>query len=174
MEGILRVPRQEAIRRMSGWLAGPDRATTALVGFATAAGAADPALVETRAREAAARAGVPPADLHLAGSLVDAPAIDRASSAGLGALGAASAAIGLLAAVLLVRDRRSAAAMIVTAAVASSTTLATTHALGVRLDALGIMCPVLAFVLSVSGGCTRPILVEARRTSPGRRRSSRP
>lgn len=168
LEGVLRVQREEALRRLSGWLVGPDGATTAFVGLASEAGAADPALVEARAREAARTAGVPPEDVRLGGSLVDAPAVDRASSAGLGALGAASAAIGLLAALLLVRDRRSAAAIVVTAAFAASTTLAATWALGIRLDALGIMSPVLAFVLAVSGGMHLDrYLVESRRTASG-------
>lgn len=152
LTGPLRLPREEAVRRMSGWFVGPDGETTALLCLASPAGAANPSLAEARARAAASAAGVPSAEVRVAGSLVDATAIDRASSEGLGALGAAAAALCLVAAFLLVRDPRSAAAVVTTAAFAATGTAAGATALGLRLDALGIMAPVLGFVLSVSGG----------------------
>jgi len=152
LTGRQRLPREEAVRRMSGWLVGEDGSSTALVAMAGPAGAADPGLAEEKARAAAAAAGAPQGTLRVAGSLIDATAIDRASSEGLGRLGAAAAAVGLVAALLLVRDRRSAAVIVATAAVASTATLSLAHVLGIRLDALGIMAPVLALVLSVSGG----------------------
>jgi predicted RND superfamily exporter protein len=152
LTGRQRLPREEAARRMTGWMVGEDGSSTALVAMAGPAGAADPGLAEEQARAAAAAAGVPHGALRVAGSLIDATAIDRASSEGLGRLGAAAAVVGLVAALLLVHNRRSAAAVVAAAAVSSTATLSLANALGIRLDALGIMAPVLALVLSVSGG----------------------
>ncbi|PQO46832.1 efflux RND transporter permease subunit [Blastopirellula marina] len=152
-QGVLPVPREEALKTLQGVLLGPDGKTTCVVTFFTEEGRSDRAAI-TAAMEAKIEAicDVPPEQLHLAGPIIDGLRVDQAGKSALDRLAVPSALVVLLAACLILRDWRLGLLVFGISVYCQGATLALVYLCGETMSVLLIVLPPLIQVLAVAGG----------------------
>ena len=148
--GPMRVPREEALSRLDGWLVGPEGAT-AIVAAVSPAGARQQATAIAHARQAVASTiGQPASTVRVAGTTADAMAVDEATRQGTLPVALAALAIGFLMALLAADGLRPATPILISSGAAAVAALAAMDLLKLPLDGLSAMIPVLGFVLAAS------------------------
>ncbi len=147
-----KLTRDEAMRRMTGWLIGRDHRTTCVVAMVSRFGQQDRHGAIAFARQVVADAGIPSENLYIAGPTADSVAVDAASNEGIVALGLLSAVVGMLVAWMCLRDVRLVTMLFAAAVFAWSLSLSSLYYSGTHMDAVLMVMPGLVFVLAVSGG----------------------
>ncbi|MGE0377033.1 MAG: RND family transporter [Planctomycetaceae bacterium] len=147
-----KLTREQALKRMTGWLIGRDHQTTCVVALASEFGQQDRHAAVEFVREVTASAGIPPEELYIAGPTADSVAVDAASNEGIVELGLLSAVVGMLMAWLCLRDVRLVTMLLASAVFAWGVSLSCLHFSGTHMDAVLLVMPGLVFVLAVSGG----------------------
>lgn len=143
----------EAADRLRGSLVGPDgRTTCVVIGFTTEGLAKRSELVAEVRRCAKATCGVAPADLHLAGPVIDGLSVDDASRRALDELALPSAIVTFAVCCWCLRSLRAACVVFGLSVYCQAVTLALIHWCGEAMSALLIVLPPLIQVLSVAGG----------------------
>ena len=149
----LRLSRQDAIRRLTGILVGPDgRSSGALVAISPLAGQ-DRERTISLLRQVADRAtGLPDNQIYLAGSIIDGAVVDRESVRVMTVYGLPAAVISFLVCWWCLRSLVQTLAVIAVATVGQVLVLALVWYAGLTMNAvLAVMAP-LVFVVTVSGG----------------------
>ncbi len=166
----LALDRATAIDRLTGVLVGPDgQQTCVVIGF-TPAGRADRRRAVAWIREVLAdTAGVPPADLHLAGPVIDNVAVDAASEESLRFYGPPAAVIVFLLTWLALRSFRYAVIVFLLSLLCVGIAFASVGLWGDRMNPVLIVMPLLVLTLGVAGGIHLVnYLVEEYRRGQGR------
>jgi uncharacterized protein len=149
----LGLDRVEAVERLQGVLVGPDGAQTCIVIGFTAAGRADRRRAVGWIRDAARdTAGVAPADLHLAGPVVDDVAVDLASDESLRFYGPPAAVIVFALTWLALKSFRYALIVFVLSLGCVGLAFASVGLWGDRMNPVLIVMPLLVLTLGVAGG----------------------
>ncbi|MDZ4657542.1 MAG: MMPL family transporter [Bythopirellula sp.] len=148
----LRLPPDEAIERMRGWLVGPDGQTTCALALISEVGAMHRTESLQFVRDVLESSGVPWQHAHLGGPTANAVAIDEASIARIAEMTLGSALLGLIVAWLFLRSMRMVTIVMITAVVAWSASLSLVYLSGTNMDAVLLLMPALVFVLTVCGG----------------------
>jgi predicted RND superfamily exporter protein len=166
----LGLDRTAAVERLRGVLVGPNGEQTCIVVGFTAAGRADRrravAWLRAMARDTA---GVPAADLHLAGPVVDDVAVDAASDESLRVYGPPAAAIVFALTWLALKSFRYAVVVFVLSLACVGLAFASVGLWGDRMNPVLIVMPLLVLTLGVSGGIHLVnYLVEEYRRGQGR------
>jgi uncharacterized protein len=149
----LRLSRQDAIRRLTGILVGPDgQSSGALVAISPLAGQ-DRERAIALLRQAATRAtGLPDGQIYMAGSIIDGAVVDRESVRVMTVYGLPAAVISLLVCWWCLRSLVQTLAVIAVATIGQVLVLAIVWYAGLTMNAvLAVMAP-LVFVVTVSGG----------------------
>ena len=147
------IDRPQAVRRLSGTLIGPDRATTCVVVAFTRSGLEHRRELVEWIQEAAERlCGASRESQHLAGPVVDGLSVDQASQQALERFVAPSALIMLLVCWLCLRSVRAALIVFAMSLFGQGVTLALVHAGGEQMNAVLMVLPPLVQVLAVTGG----------------------
>jgi predicted RND superfamily exporter protein len=147
----LNLSREEALRRMSGWLVGPDGVTSAAILVVSEAGAADRAVaIEAVRRVARERCGIAEAQIHLGGPTNDCVAIDHECYRVLYHLTAFAVLAGIVFCLVSLRSARLTAIVFATAALSEAWSTAMIYWFGLRLDSVLIMMPGMVYILTVS------------------------
>lgn len=142
-----------AKRRLAGWLLGADGATSCIVAVLSEDGFKQRHhLTEYIQQQAQQHPGFSDAPLHIAGSVLDSVAIDRASSEHLVLLSIASFAICFLLMLFLLRNFLMSSMLLINALFCQQLALAVVYASGTQMDSILLMVPMLIFVLSISTG----------------------
>ena len=149
----LALPRAEAVARLRGVIVGDDGRTTCVVIPFTPEGVAArrQAVAWIRARALAA-AGVPEADLHLAGPVVDNVVVDEASNDSLRQFGLPAAVVIFFIAWRSLRSIGYAVLVFLLSAWCVGLAFFALEACGDRMNPVLIVMPVLVLVLGTSGG----------------------
>jgi len=147
----LELSRKEAVRRMRGWLVGPDGESTCALALISWEGAMNRAAAIRFVREVLESAGVPWQEAHLGGPTANAVAIDEASITGIAPMALGSALLGLVVAWRCLKSMRLVAIIMLSAVLAWSASLSLVYLSGTNMDAVLLMMPALVFVLTVSG-----------------------
>ena len=166
----LGLDRAAAVDRLRGVLVGLDGEQTCVVVGFTAAGRADRRRAVAWIREMARdTAGVPAADLHLAGPVVDDVAVDAASDESLRVYGPPAAAIVFALTWLALKSFRYAVVVFVLSLACVGFAFASVGLWGDRMSPVLIVMPLLVLTLGVSGGIHLVnYLVEEYRRGQGR------
>lgn len=147
----LELPREEAIRRMRGWLVGSDEETTCAMALITDAGSMNRPGALRFVRNVLESAGVNWQDAHLGGPTANAVAIDQASNTWIAQMALGSALLGLVVAWKCFGSLRLVLIIMLSAVFAWSASLSILYLSGTNMDAVLMMMPALVFVLTVSG-----------------------
>lgn len=166
----LGLDRAAAVERLRGVLVGPDGEQTCVVVGFTAAGRADRrravAWIRGTARDTA---GVPAADLHLAGPVVDDVAVDAASDESLRVYGPPAAVIVFVLTWMALKSFRYAVVVFLLSLACVGLAFASVGLWGDRMNPVLIVMPLLVLTLGVSGGIHLVnYLVEEYRRGQGR------
>jgi predicted RND superfamily exporter protein len=166
----LGLDRATAVARLRGVLVGPDSDQTCVVVGFTAAGRDDRRRAVAWLRDMAHdTAGVPPADLHLAGPVVDDVAVDAASDESLRFYGPPAAAIVFALTWLALKSFRYAVVVFVLSLGCVGLAFASVGLWGDRMNPVLIVMPLLVLTLGVAGGIHLVnYLVEEYRRGQGR------
>jgi predicted RND superfamily exporter protein len=166
----LSLDRAAAIERLRGVLVGPDGEQTCVVVGFTAAGRADRRRAVAWIRDTARdTAGVPAADLHLAGPVVDDVAVDAASDESLRFYGPPAAVIVFALTWLALKSFRYAVVVFLLSLGCVGLAFASVGLWGDRMNPVLIVMPLLVLTLGVSGGIHLVnYLVEEYRRGQGR------
>jgi predicted RND superfamily exporter protein len=149
----LELDRDDALRRLTGLLVGPDRRSTcAVVGFAPAGLANRGRAVEWLRSAVARAAGVDAAAIHMAGSVTDNVAIDRESVASFRNFAVPAGLVVLAATWWSLRSLGHACLVWLVSLWCVGLSFFSLHAAGDRMSGVLIVMPVLVLVLGVSGG----------------------
>jgi predicted RND superfamily exporter protein len=149
----LSLDREAAIERLTGVLIGPDGRRTCLVIPFTRAGLADRRQAVAWIRRMLLQtATASPADLHLAGPVIDNVAVDEATSTSLNVYGGPAALVILALTWWSLRSIRYAVLVFLVALVCVGLSFTGLHALGDRMNPVLIVMPLLVLTLGVSGG----------------------
>ncbi|MBN1590425.1 MAG: MMPL family transporter [Pirellulales bacterium] len=151
MEPPLELPRDEAVKRLEGWLVGRDGITSCLVALVSEAGIEDRKAAVDRVYKCAEDCGLRHEDIIMAGSTVDGVAIDRISLAALLELNGASLVVCFLLTCLFLRSLRLAVLVFVSAVFCQQLGMAMVYYTGSQMDSVLLMIASLAFVLVTSG-----------------------
>jgi predicted RND superfamily exporter protein len=149
----LRLSREDAIRRLSGILVGPDgRSSAALLAISPLAGRNRERTIALL-RQAAARAtGLSDSQIYIAGSIIDGAVVDRESVRVMTVYGLPAALISFLVCWWCLRSLIQTLAVIAVATIGQILVLAIVWYAGLTMNAvLAVMAP-LVFVVTVSGG----------------------
>ena len=142
-----------AVRRLQGSLIGPDGRTTCVIVTLNAAGLAVRADVVAAIQESIQNCcQVEPADIHLAGPVIDGLTVDAASHQSLTKFAAPSAIVIFIICWWSLRSVIGGLVVFFTACFCQAVLLAVIHYTGETLSALLIILPPLVQVLTVSGG----------------------
>jgi uncharacterized protein len=142
-----------AVQRLQGSLIGPDGRTTCVVVTLNAAGLAARADVVTAIQESIQTCcHVKPADIHLAGPVIDGLTVDAASHQSLTKFAAPSAIVIFIICWWSLQSFIGGLVVFLTACFCQAFLLAVIHFTGETLSALLIILPPLVQVLTVSGG----------------------
>jgi predicted RND superfamily exporter protein len=153
MEPPLDLSRKHARARLAGWAVGKDGDTSCLLAKLTPVGWQHRHAVCDHLYAVADRVpGLSSRDVHVAGSVLDSVAIDRASNDGLIFLSNASFGLCLLLMCCLLRSSWLAGMVFVTAIFCQQMSLALVHFCGAQMDSVLLIVPILVFVLIVSSG----------------------
>ena len=163
----LSLDRETALERLGGVLVGPDRQTCVVVGF-TRAGLVDRRRAAAWVRERLiAAAGVPDADLHLAGPVIDNVSVDDASAESLRVYGPPAGLLIFLLTWWSLGSLVYAAIVFALALESVGLSFLSLHAWGDRMNPVLIVMPLLVLTLGVSGGIHLVnYLVESRTRGP--------
>jgi uncharacterized protein len=147
----MNVPRDEAIRRLTGLLIGPDGQTAAALVKVNEAGAADRKRALATVYEVAKQVGLERNELRLAGPTVDSVALDSESQRSRYLLAAISLVVALVLAWRCLRHVRLVAIVFSTALLCAAANVALVYFLGGTMNLLLGMMPTLVFLLAISG-----------------------
>ncbi|MBX3423445.1 MAG: MMPL family transporter [Pirellulaceae bacterium] len=148
----LDLSRNEAIRRLSGVMVGPDGKTTCLVLTVSERGKQNRAAAVAQILETAQQqVGIPPDQLRLGGATVDGATIDIESRRMLVELSCVSGAIALLITWSQLRSVRMAVLILINNAFCTTGSLAFLYYTGGHMNLTMTMLPALVSVLSMSG-----------------------
>lgn len=148
----LALSRAEALRRMAGWIVGPDGRTSGAVLKVSLEGKDDRhSAVAAMEQIALDRCGLTRGQLHVGGSTIDTVAIDNESKGSLYLLLFLSGIVAFVASVVFLRDIRLVCLILATAALCEAWSLAAVRLAGAHLDLVLAMMPVLVGILAVSG-----------------------
>ena len=149
----LNLSRDEALRRLRGTLVGADGKTTCAVVSFLPAGVSDRARAVRLLRAALEkRCGIPPAQQHLAGPVLDGLTVDAASADSLNLFAAPSAVVILLLGWWCLGSARVSLMVFGVSLYCEIATLALVHYCGDAMTALLIVMPPLILVIGVSNG----------------------
>jgi uncharacterized protein len=149
----LALDRAAAVERLRRVLVGPDGRTTCAVVAFTREGLATRRAAVTWIRDLLLRTAVPdPADLHLAGPVVDNVAVDEASAASLDTFGGPAALVILGLTCWSLGSLRFAVLVFLLSLASVGIAFASLAAWGDRTSPVLIVMPVLVLTLGVSGG----------------------
>ena len=142
-----------AVQRLQGSLIGPDGRTTCVIVTLNAAGLAVRAEIVSAIQESIQNlCKVKPADIHLAGPVIDGLTVDAASHQSLTKFAAPSAIVIFIICWWSLRSFIGGLVVFLTACFCQAVLLAVIHYTGETLSALLIILPPLVQVLTVSGG----------------------
>jgi predicted RND superfamily exporter protein len=158
--------RSTAIERLQGLLVGPDGQQTCIVFACSSTGLAERRKVVAWIRETILRvARIAPADLHLAGPVINNVAVDEASDESLGVYGGPAAVIVFILTWIALRSFRYAAVVFSLSLGFVGLTFASLAAWDDRMNPVLIVMPLLVLTLGVSAGIHLVnYLVETRRS----------
>jgi hypothetical protein len=166
----LSLEKGEAIARLQGILVGADgRQTCVVLGF-TRSGLADRRRAVAWIRNTLEQVtGLPDADIHLGGTVIDNVAVDAAGDESMRVYGGPAAAIVFLLTWIALRSFHYAIVVFVLSLACVGLSFATLHACGDRMNPVLIVMPLLVLTLGVSGGIHLVnYLVAEYRTGQGR------
>ncbi|QDU55711.1 efflux RND transporter permease subunit [Aeoliella mucimassa] len=144
---------QDAKRRLSGYLVGPDGSTTAVIVTFNAQGLAQrKRLVDLITKATEEFCGVRNDEMHLSGPVIDGLSVDNSSQATLSKFAGPSAVVIFLLCWLNLRSIRAALVVFGLAMLSQGATLALVYYAGDSMNALLIVLPPLIQVLAVAGG----------------------
>jgi len=146
----MKIPRTEAIRRLSGLLIGPDGKTGALVVMVNAAGAASRSSALATIREATESAGISAGELRVAGPTVDSVALDSESQRSRYFLAAIAFTIAAGLAWRCLGHLRLVAMVFATAILSAALNVAIVYFMGGSMNLLMGMMPSLVYLLVLS------------------------
>lgn len=149
----LNLPQHQATARLQGSLVGPDGySSCAVVALREAGGRNRQMTIDTLLAAAAEASGLPPSEIHLAGSVVDGAAIDAESVRSMNRYALPSALLSLLLCWWCLRSWLLTLPVVAVAAFGEGLVLALVYFSGVTMNAvLAVMAP-LVFVLVISAG----------------------
>ncbi len=149
----LDLPREEALRRLQGWLVGPDLEQTCIIAVVSAAGEDDrAAAIDFAYRCAEDVSGLSPEMLVLAGTTRDGVAIDQASKESLDVLNLGSFAVCITIMAIAFRDARATALVFLIAIFCEQLSMAIMYFSGQQMDSVLTLASNLTYVLSISFG----------------------
>ncbi len=153
MDEPLNLSRRQASARLQGSLVGPDgRSSCAVVALRKAGGRNRQMTIDIILAAAAQASGLPPEEIHLAGSVVDGAAIDAESVRSMSRYALPSALLSLLLCWWCLRSWLLTLPVLAVAAFGEGVVLALVYFSGVTMNAvLAVMAP-LVFVLAISAG----------------------
>jgi predicted RND superfamily exporter protein len=147
----LEISQTAALRRLRGFLIGPDDRATALVALVSPEGADDrDAVVATIYRSAETAAGLRPEDLRLAGPTVQSVALVQESHRSRVTLSGIAVVLVSLLAWRCLNSGRLAVIVISTAVYCGMVSLSALYFTGGSMNLVMVMMPVLVFVLAIS------------------------
>jgi predicted RND superfamily exporter protein len=146
----LDMPRENAIRRMQGWLVGADGRSTCVVGFLSHEGWWDRHSTISAVIESVRDSGIDTRSILLGGPAVDSVAIDQVSQQWLAPLALVSVLVSIGLAWFSLRRLCFVGPVFLYAAFAWFASLAAVHWFGAYLDAVLTVMPALVYVLAVS------------------------
>jgi predicted RND superfamily exporter protein len=158
--------REEAIRRMQGWIAGKDGLATAAVFMVDSLHEPDRhAAVAAVIEIATGECGIDRSALEIGGPTADNVYVDRASTESLYFLTTCSVVLGLGVSWWFLRSVRLVAAVFATSLLCELWSLALVYFSGTHVDAVLLMMPALVYILAVCGcihllNCYREAIVE--------------
>lgn len=152
-EPPLDMTRSDAKERLSGWLLGPDGATTGIIMTVTLDGWNERHRLAEHIEAASLRvANLDTKSLRMAGGVLDSVEIDNASNRGLVPLATCSFVICFLLMYALFRSFLLAGMVFLNAIFCHQLSLAIIYYTGTQMDSVLLMVPIVVFVLTVSGG----------------------
>jgi predicted RND superfamily exporter protein len=141
----------EAVRRLSGLLVGPDGKTAAMIVMVNEAGAADRKQAVALLGDLAERAGVSRDDLRMAGPTIESVALDSESKRSRYLLTVLAVLSALLLAWRCLRSPGLIAMVFATAVFSAALNVALVYYLGGTMNVLMGMMPTLTYLLALSG-----------------------
>ncbi len=173
-EPPLSLPREEAVKRLTGGLIGPDGTTTCVVIPFTRAGLDARRAALAWLRHSVTSLGIPPSAVHMAGPVVDNVTVDAVSQASLATYGPPAALVVLLLTWRALGSLLHAGLVFVISLLGVGLAFALLHAMGDSMSPVLIVMPLLILVLGVSGGVHLVnYLKEASCSGPGHSVASR-
>lgn len=149
----LSLGRREAVRRLSGFVVGPDEETTcAIVKLARGGQDRPKRVIQAIERVAVEECGLRADELRLGGSAYEAFVMDAESERCLRGYTLQAAAVTLLVAAICLRSLRLIVAVGLAAAYGRLLVMAMVYSTGAHFTAVLIVAPALVYVLTVSGG----------------------
>ena len=149
----LKLKQKTVLRRLQGWLIGPDGETTCLIGIINKRGAADRhAAVEQVFATAETVGGIEREDLHIAGPTMESVAIDAASAEHFELLTAVSTIVCFSLMAFGLRSFLIGLMVFGTAQLCQQFSLALVIYTGSQMDSVMLMLPSLVYVLCISAG----------------------
>jgi len=147
----LDLSRQAALRRLNGWLVGPDDSTTCVVAMVSTAGRDDRHQAVDWAFECASKVtGLDRSEIHIAGSTVDSVAIDRASGDTMAQLNLVCYAVCLTLMCLCFRNVQLAFMVFFMGVYGEVIGTSIVYFTGSNMDSILLMMASLVYVLGVS------------------------
>lgn len=146
----LELSEKQALQRMQGWLAGADGRTTCAVALVSQTGMNNRAAAVDHVYDCAIELGLPPQDIHVAGTTVNGVAVDRISKDSMMKLNCISLLMCLLLIYIGFRSVRVALMIFFSAAFSQQLSMALVHFAGGRMDSVMLMMAALVFVLGIS------------------------
>ncbi|MGY8770922.1 MAG: efflux RND transporter permease subunit [Pirellulales bacterium] len=147
------IEREEALRKMTGWILSSDHHQTCLVALVSEAGAKNRHAAIKHAREIAFRVtGLDADSVRFAGPTIEGVAIDEASIKNLLLLNAISFAFSLTIMVICLKSIRAAVLIFLIALLNEHISLAVIYYCGTELNSILLLTANLTFVLSISIG----------------------
>jgi uncharacterized protein len=148
----LELSRSGVLRRLQGFLVGPDRSTSCAIVVLTEHGSTERDQTLEMIAGAAREVGLKPDELYLAGSPIDGFAIDRLSRRSLQLFAVPSAVVSFLLCWLCLRSFWFTVPVLLIAAYGQGLCLSLVYFTGGKMNAVLIVLPALVFVLSISAG----------------------
>ncbi len=152
VDAPLNLPVAEARRRLQGSLLGSDGETTCIIAALTPEAMAERRNVVLTIHAVLKACGIPLADQHIAGPVIDGLSVDEAGRQSMSHLVPPSALVVFLVCCWSLRSFRAACLVFLLSVYAQGLTLAMLHLGGETMSALLIVLPPLIQVLAVAGG----------------------
>lgn len=147
----LKVPAQEAIKRLQGFLVGEDKSTTCVIATVSPRGAANRAdAIDYLKRIAEEKCGLDPEALRLGGPTVDAATIDVESQRMLLELAGISAVVAMVITYWQLRNLTLTAILLFVAVYCTAVAMSILYVTGGNMNLVMTMLPPLVFVLTIS------------------------